>query len=555
MVSERTEFQDEMRRQRIRLEQDLVSRQLGVAFTCILFGLFLPFWVVFLTYMIGVATEFSQRWLMLQFEANPTFGLRIAVIANSAFGVASYCVPALLIWQHPDPLIKIAAVLSLVGALLNVSSLRSTFLNMGLASLIPPALALIWLPLQHAFDPGSTFNALVATCAVLALVGYFFTAIFHNNRAQSDLMDLVQKANVASNAKSQFLSAMSHEVRTPLNAILGHSELLRDETDINAAHSHATAVEAAARRLQMLVEDVIDLTQVTEGEIQFSPATAVIRRELDAVAAMSLPNSTGSRPEFSIEISPEVPEFGRFDPILMRKCLSHLGAIVLAEQSDDGVRHIDMRCTLAPARPDRLRVTLSGRELGQPGKNNADAATEQSLAMTLVDTIADVMGARASVLRAPDGNLLARIELPFVTVPEPPATGAETIYGRLRVLVVDDIATNRFVVMQMLRTLRIEAVEAAGGADALAQLAAEPFDLVLLDMNMPDMDGEATFREIRGSETGWRSVPVVALTADAVSYRRDHYLALGLNGYISKPIDRRLLWAEILAAAPPPPPL
>uniref|UniRef100_UPI0039B98CD5 response regulator n=1 Tax=Albidovulum sp. TaxID=1872424 RepID=UPI0039B98CD5 len=97
--------------------------------------------------------------------------------------------------------------------------------------------------------------------------------------------------------------------------------------------------------------------------------------------------------------------------------------------------------------------------------------------------------------------------------------------------------------------------EAGGGGDALEKLAGGEFDLVLLDMNMPDMDGEATFREIRAAGAPWAEIPVVALTADAVALKRDYYLALGLNGFVSKPVDRRLLWAEILSAVPRPPPL
>jgi CheY-like chemotaxis protein len=165
------------------------------------------------------------------------------------------------------------------------------------------------------------------------------------------------------------------------------------------------------------------------------------------------------------------------------------------------------------------------------------------------------MGANTAVLRTPDQSLVARIELPFVSVPEPPATGAETVYGRLRALVVDDIASNRLVVAQMLRSLRIEATEAASGPEALARLQDGEYDLVLLDMNMPEMDGEATLQSIRTSGMPWAQLPVVALTADTLGNRREHYLALGLNGFLTKPLDRRVLWAEILSACPPPPPL
>ncbi len=552
---DRATWKDEISRQRQRLEADLVSRQIGIALSCIVFGFFLPFWAVFLTYLVVVGGEITQHRQMRAFETDPTPARRSAILATSTFCIAVYSLPALFIWLHPDPLVKFTGVLSLIGALLNVSVVRSTHLAMGILSGLPPALALLWLPMQYLFDPIINMNAALAATGVIVLVGYFISALVQNHRTQSNLVAAVTDATEASRAKSRFLSAMSHEVRTPLNAILGHSQLLREQTDSDAARDHAAAVESAARGMQMLVEDVIDLASVTEGQIRFQPVTAVIRPELDVVASMKLPMSGHVDPVITIEIAPEVPEFGRFDPVLLRKCLSHLSAIVLNEQPAGRPAEIDMRCALAPGRQDRLRVTIAGRAPARPAIKRDGTPAEESLALTLVHRIAEVIGARAAVLRAPDGSLVARIELPFVTVPDPPATGAEMVYGRLRALVVDDIATNRFVVVQMLRSLRIEADEVSGGSDALDRLATGEFDIVLLDMNMPDMDGEATFREIRSSGAEWHNIPVVALTADVVARQRDYYLSLGLNGFVSKPVDKRLLWAEILFAVPPPPPL
>lgn len=552
---DRATWQDEISRQRQRLEADLVSRHIGVALTCIVFGFFLPFWAVFLTYLASVGAEVAQFRLMRAYDANPTPGRRSAFLAASVFGLAVYSVPALFIWLNPDPLVKFTGVLSLIGALLNVSVVRSTHLPMGILTGLPPALALLWLPLQYLFDPIINMDAALAVTGVIVLLGYFASALVQNHRAQAELVAAIAHASETSRAKSRFLSAMSHEVRTPLNAILGHSQLMRDETDPAAQRDHAAAVESAARGMQMLVEDVIDLASVTEGEVRFQPVTAVIRPELEVVAAMKLPFNGHTDPVVAIEIAPEVPEFGRFDPVLLRKCLSHLIAIVLNEQPTDRPAIIDMRCALAPGRQDRLRLTIAGREPARPASERDQTPAEESLALTLVRRVAEVIGAKAAVLRAPDGSLVARIELPFVTVADPPDAGAEVVYGRLRALVVDDIATNRFVVVQMLRALRIEADEASGGSDAIERLAEGEFDIVLLDMNMPDMDGEATFREIRKSGAAWAGIPVVALTADAVARQRDYYLSLGLNGFVSKPVDKRLLWAEILSAVPPPPPL
>ncbi len=315
------------------------------------------------------------------------------------------------------------------------------------------------------------------------------------------------------------------------------------------------AIATAAHALETMVQDVTDLASATEGELKFRPVTAVIRPELEVLAGLPLPLDAPREPEIVVEIAPEVPEFGQFDPILLRKCLTHLCAVVLNGLPPGSQPAIDLRCALAPGRRDRLRLTIAGHSPAPAAGQGQNPPSGETLALSLVYRVAEVMGARAAILRAPDGSPVARIELPFVTVPEPPATGAEAVYGRLRALVVDDIATNRFVLIQLLRALRIEADEAGGGGDALEKLAGGEFDLVLLDMNMPDMDGEATFREIRAAGAPWAEIPVVALTADAVALKRDYYLALGLNGFVSKPVDRRLLWAEILSAVPRPPPL
>jgi len=114
--------------------------------------------------------------------------------------------------------------------------------------------------------------------------------------------------------------------------------------------------------------------------------------------------------------------------------------------------------------------------------------------------------------------------------------------------VVDDISTNRLVVGQLLRSLDVDYTEAEGGHAALGKLAEGGHDLVLLDMNMPGMNGEATFRAIRGSRAPWSTIPVVAITADSAGAQRDRYLALGLDGYVPKPIDRHILRLALIEA-------
>ncbi len=549
-----------MQRQQNRLNADLVARHVGMLLMSLLAAFILPFWVIFFCYVAMVFCDLAQHRLLSGFVADPTRLRRLLFLVMSTLGNIFFLIPPALIWRLDDPLLKFAATLAVIGVLLNVSVVRSTHLPAGIAAGTPAALLALWMPLSEMGGSDSVISGAVALAGVIALIGYFLSALMQNNRAQHELAEAAQDAHAASQSKSRFLAAMNHEVRTPLNALLGHSQLLREADSPEAARSHADAIERATHRLETLVEDVVDLSAAAEGRLRFTPATVPIRTEVARIADHIASFGVATETKIHAEVSAEVPEFGRLDPVLLRKSLAHLAAIALSEHSDDRRAELNIRCALAPGRQDRLRFTLAGVELGTPVSATAAAHRIEgqdgdTIGISFVNSIAAVMGANSAVLRAPDQTLVARIELPFVPVPDPPATGAENVYGRLRTLVVDDIASNRLVVAQMLRSLRIEATEVASGREAIDRLKDGEFDLVLLDMNMPDMDGEATLHSIRTSGMPWSDLPVVALTADTLGNKRDHYLGIGLNGFLTKPLDRRVLWSEIVSACPPPPPL
>ena len=549
-------WQDEILRQKERLATDRPSRQIGVAMSFVLFGFYLPFWMVFFAYLLNIGTEVLQQKLLDDFEAQPTRRLQFAIIGNSALGLAVYSVPALLVLMSDDPMMEFLAVLALVGALLNVSVVRSIHLPLGIFTGIPPALALLWVPLSASISHQNTSSAILATVGVTVLVGYFISSLLQNYRAQTDLVRAIENANAASDAKSRFLSAMSHEIRTPLNTVLGFSQIMRDTPERAATPQNIDRVEEAAHTLKTLIEDVLDLASATAGGVRFNLVTAAFRQEL-ASALVPAGRSTQNLQTVT-NIEDDVPELGRFDPMLLRKCLSHLSTIVLDSQNEPNTGILGLHGALLSGTPSWLRLTVMA---GEPHANSdggvADSThpDDEGLSLTLVHRLADVMGAKAAILMSPDGSHYAQLDLPFIQVADPPANGVEQVYGRLRVLVVDDIATNRFVVRQILQALRIDVAEADSGPEALEWLRAESFDLVLLDMNMPEVDGETTFQSIRSSGTEWANTPVIALTADAIADQRTRYLELGLDGYLAKPVDKRLLWAEILHVLPAPPPL
>lgn len=549
-----------MRRQLHLLNADRVSRHVGMLLMSVLAAFILPFWVVFFCYLAMVFSDIAQTRLLSGFATDPTRLRHLLFLAASALGASFFLLPASIVWRMDDPLLKFAATLAVVGILLNASVVRSAHVPAGIAAGAPAALLALWMPLSDMGESASALSGGVALAGAIALIGYFLSALMQNNRAQHDLAEAARDARAASQAKSRFLAAMNHEVRTPLNALLGHSQLLRDAGSLGDAQIHAAAIERATHRLETLVEDVVDLSAAAEGQLRFTPATVTIPTEVERIASQIAASNAAPEIRINTEIAPEVPEFGRLDPVLLRKSLTHLAVIALSERPAGHHSDLNIRCALAPGRQDRLRFTLAG--VARPAAAGSASAPHRvegleggTIGMSFVNSIAAVMGANSAVLRAPDKTLVARIELPFIPVAEPPLTGAENVYGRLRTLVVDDIASNRLIVSQMLRSLRIEATEAASGPEAIDRLGEGEFDLVLLDMNMPDMDGEATLHSIRASGQPWAGLPVVALTADTLGSKRDHYLGLGLNGFLTKPIDRRVLWSEILSACPPPPPL
>jgi two-component system, sensor histidine kinase len=539
----RSRRHDAILRQGERLQTDLISRELSVAFVCALYALFLPLTVVTAVYAICVVSEAIQFLAFRRYRTRPTGLLDAIILANAHIALAAFSLLGLLLWHHDEPFIQLGAVMSLVGALLNVSSARAADLWHGILSGIPPVAALLWLSGQSVAGAHSASGAVFATVCVVVFVGYFGSALVQNHQVQNSLARAGERANAANAAKSRFLAAMSHQMRTPLNAILGLSQSLPDATDRSAIETHAAEIESAARQLETLVADVLDLAAAEEGTLAARAVTASVRREL-ASALQTCRSGRAAQPV--ITVAPDVPEFARFDPRHLRKIVAHLADMLGFPDDMSPPAAVTVVCTLAPGPAFDIRFDAAPLDPAGGSPGVAHTTPDGSLALALVNRLAALLDAQ--VRFAPEGAAApvhATLTLPFDAVPDLPAPGSVAPDKRLRILVVDDIATNRFVVSQLLRSLDSDASEADSGKAALAAMARDRFDLVLLDMNMPVMDGEATFRAIRASG---HALPVIALTADALAEHRERYLAMGLDGYVPKPVDKRLLWAEISAA-------
>lgn len=552
-----TLWQTEMERQKLRLETDLMSRMMGVILTCALYSLYLPVRFVFGLYLIVILSEVVNAALFNQLCKRPRYVdlIYVALMLNIWAGMCAFCFLGTLVWGLSDPLVKVSGVLSLVGALISVSTSRAVHLPFGIVSGIPPSVALIWIAARGWSNDDGFGNSAFATVAVIGLIGYFTSALVQNHVTQTRLAQALSRASAASRAKSRFLSEMNHEMRTPLNTILGLSQTLPDVTSHQELSDRAAKIESAGRNLQMLIEDVLDLAAAEEGEIAFRPVTTVIRQEIHAIARVLSGSYATEGKAVTVHIAEEVSELGRLDPLLLRKCLLKLASMLPTPPGPGKSHPVTLSCHSGLLAGSTLLIKLSAetplQDIEDRRSKDADPDKYRHLVAELADRLATAMGATLRLTDSATGDLAsAEIALSYTAVPDLPTPTTRPSARRLLALIVDDISTNRFVISQLLKMLSIDAVEAESGAVALAALDQQHFDLVLLDMNMPTMNGEQTFRTIRGSPHPWAAVPIIALTADAQPEQREKYLSFGIDGYVAKPVDSRLLWAEIAACVP-----
>jgi CheY-like chemotaxis protein len=319
--------------------------------------------------------------------------------------------------------------------------------------------------------------------------------------------------------------------------------------------------------LLTILNDILDMSKISAGKLEITPENCDLIACLRQVERLFRPLAESKRLSFRLVCGDEERLPLKFDPVRLSQCISNLVSNAIKfTRSGEIVVTLEMH----EARHNRFPVVVTVRDTGigmspdavanlfQPFAQ-ADGATTREfggtgLGLTIARSLARMMGGDVSVVSCPgagtvftlsilaeqaSGPVVRNTEARFTdaTVPEvmPAAAGAP------RVLLVDDQPINRQVVKLFLSPLYASVVEAANGQEALDRLAAEPFDLVLLDIHMPVMDGRECIRRIRASNQTWAGIPTIALTADAMAGDREALLALGMTDYVSKPIDRQRL--------------
>jgi len=370
---------------------------------------------------------------------------------------------------------------------------------------------------------------------------------------ERELQQARDVAEAANAAKSTFLATMSHEIRTPLNGVLGMADAMSRDRLSSAQRQRLETIRQSGEALLAILNDVLDLSKIEAGRLELEPAAFPLTPLLAQVQATFSGVAEDKGLSFELKVEPAAAGAYLGDPTRLRQVLSNLVSNALKFTASGGVT------VTASRRGDVLDFDVADTGIGIPHDvqarlfdkfAQADASTTRrfggtGLGLAICRDLATLMGGDVTLESEPGRGSVFRLSLPLprtgdecdLAAPEEPdATPAAD--ATLRVLAAEDNAVNQIVLRTLLGQIGIEIEIVEDGEQAVQAFQRQDWDMILMDVQMPNLDGPAATRRIRDLEaqSGAGRTPIIALTANAMAHQVRDYMAAGMDAFVSKPI-------------------
>lgn len=371
-----------------------------------------------------------------------------------------------------------------------------------------------------------------------------------------ELERMTEEAQVANRAKSQFLATVSHELRTPLNAILGEGQLLAREALTPPQHARLEVMQTASRAMRLLVDDVLDISQIEAGVLRLRPKVFALATLVSDIEQVYRPVAEQRGLTLNVSVDDAIAPFRRGDPDRLRQIVSNLIVNALKFTREGGVT------VKIGGDAENLAVSVIDTGIGIDAKDHEKifqrfaqvdgsstrAAGGIGLGLAICRELAEQMHGTLRVSSARGIGARFDFSAPIPTaVSASPTDGAdeatEWTPGPSSILVVDDNGVNRRILAALMEPFGLQCGFAANGAEALDAWRARPWDAILMDVHMPGMDGVEATKAIRAEESASQRgrTPIIAVTASVLTHEVDAYRDAGMDDVLAKPIEASAL--------------
>ena len=428
------------------------------------------------------------------------------------------------------------------------------------ATLVPHALYLVSLPIiAMAQGAGRPLPWAIVMISIVTYIAYLMVAVKKLNGSMIGLQTARDEAQHANAAKSNFLAVISHEIRTPMNAVVSAVNLLKTTPLDTTQTAHLVMLNNASEVLLSLLNDVLDLSKIEAGKMRFERAAVDVRPMLDHLDGMFRPQLRDKCLRLSTSLAPDIATTILGDPLRLQQILFNLlsNAIKFTEEGTitlrvrrDGARLVfeveDTGIGIAPEHRERIFNSFEQAEAAITRRYGGTG-----LGLAISRQLARLMGGDITLMSDLGKGSRFILSLPYETLDNlvrdeaAPTVAPVPVEAPLHVLIVDDHEVNRRIVSLFIQPQGWTHCMADNGAAALDLCRSQRFDVILMDMQMPVMDGITATRRLRSEPGPNQMTPIVALTANALDFHLNAWTEVGVTDILTKPIDPGRLIATL----------